>query len=312
MQLNILLCGVLAATAAVAAAEPSQSDRQSILSMAGEYRVNFGFEEILTLSADSSKSEPYVAHGHEKVVILEDKGDFISLQHLLIVGKGEEAQVVKHWRQDWQFEPKQVLLFRGDNTWSLEEVPAEKSAGAWSQTVYQVDDSPRYAGVAPWKHIGNYSYWESDPTWRPLPRREAEARKDYDVLVGTNRHSITPEGWAHEQDNLKLALHPERAIARERGENIYKRDPEFDYSAATAYWEDTAPFWQEVRSWWNAQIAEGKTFHYAKAENSLEPHLKILELAERYAQGEFHGKKGLEKALQEGLSERLLLTQGDR
>ena len=42
-----------------------------------------------------------------------------------------------------------------------------------------------------WEHFGNVSTWLSSTTWRPLPRREFSVRKDYDVLVGTNRHTIT-------------------------------------------------------------------------------------------------------------------------
>ena len=40
---------------------------------------------------------------------------------------------------------------------------------------------------------------------------------DYDVLVGTNRHTITPTGWVQEENNLKLALNQKRFLAREYG-----------------------------------------------------------------------------------------------
>lgn len=305
----ILVALAVASSAFAAEGGPTPRDHQAILAMAGEYKVNFGFDETLTLAPDAQKSEPFIAHGHEKVIIVEDRGNFISLQHLLIVGKEDEQQVVKHWRQDWQYEPEKVLLFRGDNTWTLEAVPEDERRGAWSQTVYQVDDSPRYAGVARWKHLGDYSYWESNETWRPLPRREAEVRKDYDVLAGRNRHSITPDGWAHEQDNLKIALHPEHVLAREQGLNTYRRDPEFDYSAATKYWEKTAPFWKEVRAWWNMEINTGTPIRYAQAQGDLAPHLRILKLADQFADGKLPKGKALHKVLNEALSQRLLLTQ---
>jgi hypothetical protein len=69
-----------------------------------------------------------------------------------------------------------------------------------------VDDSPRYAARGRWQHAAGVSTWISDETWRPLPRREFSVRKDYDVLVGTNRHTITPTGWVQEENNVKLAL----------------------------------------------------------------------------------------------------------
>mgnify|MGYP006197439051 CR=1 FL=1 len=58
------------------------------------------------------------------------------------------------------------------------------------------------------------STWISDETWRPLPRREFSVRKDYEVLVGTNRHTITPDGWLQEENNLKRVLPERRDLAR--------------------------------------------------------------------------------------------------
>ena len=95
---------------------------------------------------------------------------------------------------------------RASNAWAPREVPEDQRRGAWVQSVYQVDDSPRYAARGRWEHSDGLSTWISDETWRPLPRREFSVRKDYDVLVGTNRHTITPTGWVQEENNLKLAL----------------------------------------------------------------------------------------------------------
>ena len=54
-----------------------------------------------------------------------------------------------------------MLAFQGHDDWIVEAVPASEAAGAWSQTVYQVDDSPRYAAVAPWTHDADgVSTWE--------------------------------------------------------------------------------------------------------------------------------------------------------
>ena len=78
--------------------------------------------------------------------------------------------------------------------------------GSWSQFVYQVDDSPRYEGFGEWKHYQNSSTWKSNETPRPLPRREKSVRSDYDLIIGTNIHTITPSGWVHEQNNNKVTL----------------------------------------------------------------------------------------------------------
>jgi len=123
------------------------------------------------------------------------------------------------------------------------------------QSVYQVDDSPRYAAPGRWQHSDSFSTWISGETWRPLPRREWSVRNDYQVLVGTNRHTITPNGWMQEENNLKLALDdsgkPREAIpylAREYGVARYERIKDYDFSAGKAYFDKTEPFWAEVRA----------------------------------------------------------------
>ena len=106
------------------------------------------------------------------------------------------------------------------------------------------------------------STWISDETWRPLPRREFSVRKDYQVLVGTNRHSITPGGWVQEENNLKLAL-PQgaterRMLSREYGVVRYERIRDYDFGAAQRYFAATEPFWAEVRAAWHEAEAAGR------------------------------------------------------
>jgi hypothetical protein len=134
-------------------------------------------------------------------------------------------------------------------------VPAEARRGAWSQSVLQVDDSPRYAATGRWQHAGGVSTWISHETWRPLPRREFSVRNDYDVLVGTNRHTISPDGWLQEENNLKLALRGQRYLAREYGVARYQRIRDYDFTAGEKYFARTEPFWAEVRSAWQ-EIAQ--------------------------------------------------------
>ena len=114
----------------------------------------------------------------------------------------------------------------------------------------QVDDSPRYAARGRWQHGTGVSTWISDETWRPLPRREFSVRKDYDVLVGTNRHTITPQGWVQEENNLKLAMNEKRYLAREYGVARYERIRDYDFGEGEKYYARTEPFWAEVRAAW--------------------------------------------------------------
>jgi hypothetical protein len=268
-------CAQVPKTTSLAHAEPiaataPQADREAILAMSGGYSVSFHFEETLQLDSAATPSETHDSEGHELVLVLKDEPNFISLQHLLLVGN--KPHIIKHWRQDWIYEPQQILRYQGDMTWAWQPLAPEERRGAWTQTVYQVDDSPRYAGVGRWKHIGESAYWESDEAWRPLPRREHTHRDDYDVLVGQNRHALTPTGWIHAQDNYKLVRRDgqSRVLAWETGLNTYDRAPDYDFAPARAYWEKSAPYWEAVRAAWSDVMHRGERFTLAR-ENKKEP-----------------------------------------
>ena len=226
-----------------------EADRQEILAMRGEYEVTFDFTEILPLAAGYELKDPKVTPAREVVRVIEDSGDFISLQHFLLVGEADAPFVIKHWRQDWQYEPRQVLAYEGFQTWRVDQVDANERAGAWSQTVYQVDDSPRYAAVGTWRYEYGAATWEPPVSWRPLPRRDATTRDDYDVIAAVNRHTIAPWGWSHEQDNSKLVLRsePHQELVREVGIYTYRKAALEGVSAVDEYWAATAEYWALVR-----------------------------------------------------------------
>lgn len=225
-----------------------EQDRQAILAMAGDYEVRFEFIENLALAPGYSAHEPHISGGHERVLVLEDSPERIVLQHLLVSSRGH---VVKHWRQDWEYQPARSWRYLGGYRWAQRNVAPEEAAGKWVQTVWQVDDSPRYAALGRWEHAHGISRWTSEETWRPLPRREHTTRDDYDVLIGTNRHTLTAAGWAHEQHNYKLDRASDRYLAHEVATNTYTRSNTTDLSAASAYWEKTNRFWAAVRAYWD-------------------------------------------------------------
>src|ERR1043165_1242029 len=193
-----------------------ERDRRAILAMAGTYRVTFDFLEVTPFGADDKPKAPYQSWGTEKVYVDSDKGEFISLVHILEMrivqpdGKVSEPMVTKHWRQDWTYQPSHVVRYQGNDRWERRLLAQSQSAQRWMQTVYQVDESPRYASLGKWEHTGSFSTWLSEDTWRPLPRREWSVRDDYQVLAGTNRHTILPTGWVQEENNLKAVLQQSR------------------------------------------------------------------------------------------------------
>jgi hypothetical protein len=242
---------------------PLERDRRAILAMAGTYRVTFDFLEVVSFTAQDKPLPPYQSWGTEKVYVDIDDGKFLSLVHILEMrivqkdGSISEPMVTKHWRQDWYYEPTNIVEYRGRDQWQRRELSGPGKEGAWLQAVYQVDESPRYASLGRWEHTPSFSTWISSDTWRPLPRREWSVRDDYQVLIGTNRHTVRPTGWIQEENNLKAAITKERALSaelpyvgREYGVARYERIKEADFAAADDYYERTKEFWRTVRTTW--------------------------------------------------------------
>lgn len=273
LALGLTACATTASqdVAAMAPAAPYQHseadfqrDREAILAMAGEYHVTFDFRETVALQEGYEFAEDKHTGAWEVVRVIEDRGDVIVLQHLLLTSQDDDAMVIKHWRQDWEYQPSRMMAFRGHDDWDMVEISAAEAAGAWVQSVYQVDDSPRYAGLARWEHEGEISTWEPETSWRPLPRRDDTTRTDYQAIEAVNRHVVTAWGWVHEQDNTKLVIDENgnaTPLVREVGVNTYARTDLPNDSRADDYWAATADYWTIVRAYWDDLEAETAGFH---------------------------------------------------
>jgi hypothetical protein len=262
-----------------------ERDRRAILAMAGPYRVSFDFLEVVRYDPALKPDAPYQSWGTEYVFVTEDRPDFVALQHVLVmrmVGVNE-PMVVRHWRQEWRYQAEALLAYEGANTWARR--PVKDKSGFWTQTVLQVDDSPRYAAAGRWQHEAGVSSWISEETWRPLPRREFSVRKDYDVLVGTNRHTVTPGGWVQEENNQKMNLREKRYLAREYGVARYERIRDYDFGPGESYYKSTEPFWAEVRAAWRElEEARGRFTMRAPADQG-QLFLPFFEYAQKLADG---------------------------
>jgi len=224
-------------------------DREAILSLAGEYEVDFLFLETMSLSKGyKKKAKIYNEDAYEKVVLVKNDPNEIELQHILVA----DGTIVKHWAQIWTFEDQEIVRFQKDNTWKIDRLSEEKVKGTWSQLVTQTTDSPRYESFGTWIHHGDSSVWEGDVTRRPLPRREYKKRSDYDYLVAVNRHTVTPEGWYHEQDNIKQVDRDGKKISlsREVGFNQYMKVEGVDFDDVDEYWAQTKGFWLDMKTYW--------------------------------------------------------------
>ncbi len=236
------------------------ADRETILAMAGDFKVTFDMQESTPWLAGYTPLERKISGGYESVRVIEDSGTRIVLQHLLVTGDQANPYVVKHWRQDWQYQPAAVLAYQGGDVWEMTAVPEALRAGRWSQTVYQVDDSPRYAAWGAWETVHGVRRWRSSWTARPLARRDAIRNPVYDRYVGINRHQLTPTGWIHWQDNTKMMPSPDGSgqlvpVVQEYVLNTYERFDGYNVKAAEDYWAKTAPYWQAVRATWDELAA---------------------------------------------------------
>lgn len=266
-------------------ASPPAEDRAAILGMAGEFEVSFDFHETVILASGYERREPHQSGALEIVLVVEDTPERIVLQHIL---QSPSGHVTKHWRQDWVWEPSERFEYDGDQRWLMRKLSAEETAGAWIQCVFEVNDAPRYCGTGQWNHRYGVSTWTSDRHWRPLPRRELNTRDDINVLNVRNRHTITPDGWTHEQDNTKAVIREgrlEHTLVREVGFNEYRRSEATDFTPALEFWAATESFWAEVREEWQARFDTG-CIHIEGGISGMPMIVALFEKAEAVAEND--------------------------
>jgi hypothetical protein len=285
-----------------------ERDRRAILAMAGSYRVAFDFLEVANYAGDGARPRPYQSWGTEKVYVDRNEPGFVSLVHMLEMrivgqdGKISEPMVTKHWRQDWRYEPDQVIEHADGNRWMRRDLSRDERRGVWSQTVYQVDESPRYGSIGRWEHNAAFSTWVSADTARPLPRREWSVRKDYQLLFGTNRHTVTPLGWIQEENNLKRTAGGAALpyVGREYGVARYERLKDADFAAADKQYAQTREYWDAVLAVWGEIWASRRQVAVKENSDQSGAFMGLFELADQFAAGKLtaaEAKPGIRAAL---------------
>lgn len=230
------------------ATSKAEQDKACIKSMCGVYKVSFDFAETFSPDTAYKYHSRYREEGIEYVFLAEEVPGKIVLQHLLIVN---DSIIIKHWRQDWVYENKDVYTYVKDNEWVKNTLTAEQAKGTWTQKVYQVDDSPRYESFGTWIHVDGKHYWEGVND-APLPRREYTKRDDYNVLKRHSRMEILNDGWMLSQDNEKIIRNngTDKLLCWEKG---IERFTKSTYNAAPAikWWEKQKQYWADVRKAWD-------------------------------------------------------------
>ncbi|MEM9141342.1 MAG: DUF6607 family protein [Bacteroidota bacterium] len=292
---------------ACTAQKKKDMDRQAILDMCGCYEITFKYTETFAPEIDYEKKLDYSAAALELALPIVDEKNKIAIQHLLVIN---DTMVIKHWRQDWEYENQNVFYYDKDNNWVFRKLPKDAVKGQWTQKVFQVDDSPRYSGSATWIHYDGRHFWENK-TDSPLPRREYSKRNDYNVMLRGNRHEITDYGWVHEQDNDKIIRKDGKEdvlLAQEKGWNTYTRVPDQNCRAAKDWWKTHKDFWTVVRNQWDevynregnltlAKRVDGQPLfmHFYPLEKTAADKKQISELIQRFVseakmEGDAQGK----------------------
>ncbi|MEH6757843.1 MAG: DUF6607 family protein [Parasphingorhabdus sp.] len=288
------------ATASAAQEKASfEQDRADILAMAGNYKVTFDMKETTAWRADYAPIEAKISGGHESIRVIEDTDRKIILQHILVGEVDGKTFIVKHWRQDWVYEPETVLVYSGPNQWTLEDVPERMRKGRWSQTVWQVDDSPRYGGWGEWTTTNGVRRWRSNWTARPLARRDAVRNPVYDRYIAINRHQPTPGGWIHWQDNTKMGVVDGEVVpfVQESVLNTYQKFDGYNVKAADNYWTKTQGYWAAVRKGWTDTISKnGGVNVEEEAQTGTVISGRLLEMGTAISEGKLKQKAAIAEA----------------
>jgi hypothetical protein len=251
MMMKILTTLLLIFTAAASTAQQAEG-KKNIEKLCGCFDVEFRYAETFAPDTAYQFHKRELLSGTELVLPVETSDNKIVLQHLLVAF---DTMVIKHWREDWTFEQPDLLVYEGDKQWKKAAVPAAELKNTWAQTVWEVDDAPRYQGQSQWLYADGKTVW-MNTTNAPLPRREYSVRKDYNILKRGNRIIINDNGWSHEQDNEKIIKNgsSEQLLVEEKGLNIYTKAPDSKCAVAKKWWAENGGFWAIVRAGWDEYV----------------------------------------------------------
>lgn len=289
---NIIMIALCLISINAVAQSKKKQDRKAIKEMCGCYEVTFNFSETFAADKDYEFDKNYSAGALEWVQLVEDEKNKISMQHLLIVGPNT---IVKHWRQDWLYQNTSLYVYHKDRTWKHVELLKPQVKGQWTQKVFQVDDSPRYEGSSSWIHVDGRHFWENTVD-SPLPRRESKRKRDYNVMLRTNRHELTKEGWLHEQDNDKVMRTSleDNLIAEEKGWNTYKKVEDNKCKAAQDWWSKNEKYWSDVRKAWDKVYGSKEVLSFKRRVDNKLMYNKIFDLGDKVVEANDYDSQSIQ------------------
>ncbi len=261
--MKYIICAAVAAFLITQATAQAKKEQETIKNLCGCYDVDFKYAETFSNDTGYAFHPRYHVGGLEWVVAEEAGNKKIVIQHLLVI---DDSTVIKHWREDWEYEKSDWWQFDHNAAWKHTAKNKSDVKGEWTQTVWEVDDAPRYQGSSRWISNNQEYYWENTSD-APLPRREYTKRHDYNVMKRTNRIYPTGTGWVHEQDNQKIMRSDGVAdvyLVGEKGYNTYTRVSDSKCRLAAEWWKQHRGFWNDVRAAWESILRERKDLHLIK------------------------------------------------
>lgn len=254
-QISVILAGLALSSQAYAQPAPGKKNLENLC---GCYSINFRYAETFSPDDNYKFHEREDMNAIELSLLIESTDTKIVMQHLLVI---QDTMVIKHWREEWVYESPVLYEYQGDKIWKKKELAAAEVKNKWTQTIWEVNDEPRYQGVSAWINNDGKTYWESTVD-APLPRREYSTRSDYNILRRRNRLYLDNNGgYVHEQDNDKILREngKDKLIAQEKGYNTYTRIEDSQCAAAKKWWDKNKVFWTVIRNQWNDYIAKTET-----------------------------------------------------
>ena len=224
-----------------------ERDRAAILAMAGDYRASFDFLETIVFSPGAAPARPYRSWGTERIYAIEDRGDFVSLQHILVMFAIDEegtAQSARSCRstgaRTGATSRRSVLVFAGDETVRDARGGAR---GAPRRVVADRLPGRRLAALRIGRALGAQRRGVDLGGRRGVAPAAAPRALGAQRLSGA-RGAQPPHDPADRlgpragQSEARARRDGRtRRLAREIGVDRYERVRDFDFAAADAYWK---------------------------------------------------------------------------
>jgi hypothetical protein len=293
-------------TNSIAKAETNTAQTKELLkNFCGCFEVEFKYKETFSPLKDYKLKETYNNEALEWVSYEPQQDGSIKMQHILIV---DNDMIVKHWREDWSYENKDLYKYDKDYHWTKTSLNPEKVKGTWTQKVYEVDDRPQYEGNATFAYFDDKILWQSTVD-APLPRREYSKRNDYNVLNRGNRLYISPTGYLHEQDNKKIKRTTnisDTIVAEEKGYNTYKKVEESKCQIGINWWEKNKIFWMDVRSVWDELLPSLNDLTIQHTVEDKKLHERLFAMNQEFIEAKKYDSKKAKEAILAAIKKHLV------